>query len=170
MLEAGPYGTVTMEVQVSNSPTTWPATSITPPRHPEKMYNHQRREGNDYTLSSYFTTITSTRNGARQKVAAKTWNQVRRKAQSLTSMHIVHDPVKNAYLKTSFLFALSVLVTWIPGSINRISGLINSSGLPYGYNVATAAVLPLQGIWNCVIYFMTSASLVGECWRDIRKK
>ena len=73
---------------------------------------------------------------------------------------VVEDPVKAAYLRTSLLFGLSVVVTWIPSSVNRIRGLSHSD-TPFGYNVATATVLPLQGVWNAVIFFVTS-------WRVLR--
>ncbi|RFU74961.1 g coupled receptor like [Trichoderma arundinaceum] len=67
----------------------------------------------------------------------------------------ISDPIKRAYLRTSFLFALSVLVTWIPSSLNRIHSWINKES-PYDFHVATAAVLPLQGLWNAIIFFVTS--------------
>lgn len=67
----------------------------------------------------------------------------------------ISDPIKRAYLRTSFLFALSVLVTWIPSSLNRIHGWLDG-GSPYEFHVATAAVLPLQGLWNGIIFFVTS--------------
>lgn len=77
------------------------------------------------------------------------------------SKFVIDDPIKRAYLRTNFLFALSVLVTWIPSSLNRIhSWLIGTS--PFEYHVATAAVLPLQGLWNAVIFFVTS-------WRPLKE-
>ncbi|KAK3318095.1 hypothetical protein B0H66DRAFT_602697 [Apodospora peruviana] len=79
---------------------------------------------------------------------------------------IVEDPVKRAYLRTAVLFALSVFVTWIPSSINRIRGLIYPDS-PYPYNVATAAVLPLQGLWNGVIFFVTSWKMLRQSARDM---
>ncbi|KAH6675355.1 G-protein coupled receptor [Plectosphaerella plurivora] len=72
------------------------------------------------------------------------------------------DPVKLAYLRTSFIFAISILVTWTPSSINRVNDLVNPEHRSYGLNVATAVVLPLQGVWNAVIYFMTSWDTVKE--------
>lgn len=56
------------------------------------------------------------------------------------------DPVKLAYLRTSFIFAISILVTWTPSSINRVNDLVNPEHRSYGLNVATAVVLPLQGV------------------------
>ncbi|CAK7206234.1 hypothetical protein SEUCBS139899_009021 [Sporothrix eucalyptigena] len=72
------------------------------------------------------------------------------------------DPVKLAYLRTSFVFAISVLVTWTPSSINRVYTLVYPSRISYGLNIASAAVLPLQGVWNAVIYFSTSWNLLRE--------
>ncbi|KAG7141184.1 Cyclic AMP receptor-like protein A like [Verticillium longisporum] len=72
------------------------------------------------------------------------------------------DPVKLAYLRTSFIFAISILVTWTPSSINRVNDLVNPGQVSFGLNVATAIVLPLQGVWNAVIYFMTSWTTVKE--------
>lgn len=73
---------------------------------------------------------------------------------------VIEDPIKRAYLRTSLLFAVSVLVTWIPSSLNRIHGWLNKSS-PDEYHIAAAAVLPLQGLWNGVIFFVTS-------WRSIK--
>lgn len=72
------------------------------------------------------------------------------------------DPVKLAYLRTSFVFAISVLVTWTPSSINRVYTLIYPDKASYGLNIAAAVVLPLQGVWNAVIYFTTSWKIFRE--------
>ncbi|TDZ13749.1 Cyclic AMP receptor-like protein A [Colletotrichum spinosum] len=78
------------------------------------------------------------------------------------------DPIKLAYLRTSFIFAISVLVTWTPSSINRVYNLVRPNELSFGLNVASAAVLPLQGVWNAVIFFMTSWGTVKEEWNEFR--
>ncbi|OAA53922.1 g-protein coupled receptor [Niveomyces insectorum RCEF 264] len=72
------------------------------------------------------------------------------------------DPIKLAYLRTSFVFAISVLVTWTPSSINRVYTLVHPTQTSYGLNIASAAVLPLQGVWNAVIYFTTSWTLLRD--------
>ncbi|KAI0911829.1 hypothetical protein F4823DRAFT_560584 [Ustulina deusta] len=66
------------------------------------------------------------------------------------------DPVKLAYLRTSFVFAVSVLITWTPSSINRVHDIVNPNEFSYPLNLASAIVLPLQGLWNAVIFFSTS--------------
>ncbi|CAK7219849.1 hypothetical protein SCUCBS95973_003960 [Sporothrix curviconia] len=88
--------------------------------------------------------------------------RVRGAWQRFTSKLRHMDPVKLAYLRTSFVFAISVLVTWTPSSINRVYTLVYPARISYGLNIASAAVLPLQGVWNAVIYFSTSWNLLGE--------
>jgi hypothetical protein len=80
------------------------------------------------------------------------------------------DPVKLAYLRTSFVFALSVLVTWTPSSINRVYALSNPNSPSYPLNLASAIVLPLQGVWNAVIFFTTSWKVLSEEWQKLRPK
>ncbi|KJZ72266.1 hypothetical protein HIM_08307 [Hirsutella minnesotensis 3608] len=66
------------------------------------------------------------------------------------------DPVKMAYLRTSFIFAFAVLITWIPSSANRLWSLTNGGQISFGLSVASGCVLPLQGVWNAIIYLTTS--------------
>ena len=72
------------------------------------------------------------------------------------------DPVKMAYLRTSFIFGFAVLITWIPSSINRLYSLTNHDKISFPLSVASGCVLPLQGVWNALIYFTTSWSTVRE--------
>ncbi|PFH60994.1 hypothetical protein XA68_18467 [Ophiocordyceps unilateralis] len=89
-----------------------------------------------------------------------------RMSRRFASKFVVDDPIKRAYLRTSLLFALSVLVTWIPSSLNRIHGWLAGAS-PFEFHVATAAVLPLQGVWNCFIFFVTSWKVVKRCIRGM---
>ncbi|KAJ2990125.1 hypothetical protein NUW58_g3110 [Xylaria curta] len=73
------------------------------------------------------------------------------------------DPVKLAYLRTSFVFAVSVLITWTPSSINRVHDMVRPNEFNFPLNLASAIVLPLQGLWNAVIFFSTS-------WRALRRE
>ncbi|ORY57462.1 uncharacterized protein BCR38DRAFT_354367 [Pseudomassariella vexata] len=73
------------------------------------------------------------------------------------------DPVKLAYLRTSFVFAISVLVTWTPSSINRVHDVIHPGTASFGLNLASGIVLPLQGVWNTFIFFTTS-------WKTLREE
>jgi len=94
----------------------------------------------------------------RLNIFQRTARGVRRFGAKLRNM----DPVKLAYLRTSFVFAISVLVTWTPSSINRVYTLVYPNQASYGLNIAAAVVLPLQGVWNAVIYFTTSWKIFRE--------
>lgn len=72
------------------------------------------------------------------------------------------DPVKMAYLRTSFIFGFAVLITWIPSSINRLYSLTHHDRISFSLSVASGCVLPLQGFWNTLIYFTTSWKIVRE--------
>jgi hypothetical protein len=66
------------------------------------------------------------------------------------------DPVKMAYLRTSFIFGFAILITWIPSSVNRLYSLTSQGRVNFQLSVASGCVLPLQGVWNALIYFTTS--------------
>lgn len=66
------------------------------------------------------------------------------------------DPVKMAYLRTSFIFGFAILITWIPSSVNRLYSLTYHGRVNFQLSVASGCVLPLQGVWNALIYFTTS--------------
>ncbi|KAJ3472793.1 hypothetical protein NLG97_g10713 [Lecanicillium saksenae] len=56
------------------------------------------------------------------------------------------DPVKMAYLRTSFIFGFAVLVTWIPSSVNRLYSIANNGHINFQLSAVSGTVLPLQGI------------------------
>ncbi len=61
-----------------------------------------------------------------------------------------------SYTKCAILFFTAMLVTWIPSSANRVYSVVhtNEASMPLEY--MSALVLPLQGLWNAVIYIVTS--------------
>jgi hypothetical protein len=69
------------------------------------------------------------------------------------------DKIKWAYTKCAMLFAISILITWVPASVNRVYGLRYPKNSSFALNVGSAIVLPLQGFWNTIIYFTTSLSI-----------
>lgn len=93
--------------------------------------------------------------------------RVRRTRSRIVSRIRNLDPVKLAYLRTSFVFAISVLVTWTPSSINRVYTLAYPERFSFGLNMASAVVLPLQGVWNAVIYCATSWSALRDEVTDL---
>jgi len=60
------------------------------------------------------------------------------------------------YTKCAILFFVSLLVTWVPSSINRVYSLVHPGLISVPVTYASAVVLPLMGFWNFVIYVTTS--------------
>ncbi|KAK4044351.1 hypothetical protein C8A01DRAFT_31404 [Parachaetomium inaequale] len=142
------------DVEQSISPTT--------PAHITSSHN---------TTSKPFTTTSTTISSTRPREANKkrtgiltalgnTWRKLARKLATL-------DPIKLAYLRTSFVFAISILVTWTPSSINRVYSLVYPARTSYPLNLAGAVVLPLQGLWNAIIFAATSCRVLGEEFREM---
>ncbi|KAL7924455.1 hypothetical protein ACQKWADRAFT_269252 [Trichoderma austrokoningii] len=153
------YGTATTEVMV---------TSITPendfpglPTVPPAIYAHGHGPqpwmpgyspefvGN---LPQQYATVS-----ARPPKPPKTLLSRLRHVKSNASLKLKRlDPVKMAYLRTSFIFGFAILITWIPSSVNRLYSLTYHGRINFQLSVASGCVLPLQGVWNALIYFTTS--------------
>lgn len=106
-----------------------------------------------------FEAVCSSNRRPAQRTALKSLRTTRRDA-SLKLKRL--DPVKMGYLRTSFIFGLAVLITWIPSSIDRLYSLTHNGRISFQWSVASGCVLPLQGVWNGIIYFMTSWSVLVE--------
>lgn len=93
----------------------------------------------------------------RQTLPKRTFLTRLRTAKERTALKLKSlDPVKMGYLRTSFIFGAAVLITWIPSSINRLYSLTSGGKISFRLSVASGSVLPLQGVWNAIIFFSTS--------------
>ncbi|MCJ1475435.1 hypothetical protein MMC13_004097 [Lambiella insularis] len=72
------------------------------------------------------------------------------------------------YLKCAMLFFVSLLITWVPSSANRVHSLLYPHDISFSYNYAGGLVLPLMGFWNSVIYTATSWDAVQSLFADSR--
>jgi hypothetical protein len=61
-----------------------------------------------------------------------------------------------SYTKCALLFFASLLITWVPSTVNRVYSLAHPEVVSFPLNYASALVLPLQGWWNFVVYVTTS--------------
>lgn len=185
------YGTVTTEVQVevsaessgSQTPPSTPAGSIAPVLHkpspgaaahdpwgsPDDDVEPVSPTTAGHTNKPFTSTaiISSGRPRETKKPGlfnktAQAWGKFKSKLANL-------DPIKLAYLRTSFVFAISILVTWTPSSINRVYSLIYPARTSYALNLAGAVVLPLQGLWNAIIFAATSWSTLKDEFRELRR-
>ncbi|OAA71166.1 GPCR, family 2, secretin-like protein [Cordyceps fumosorosea ARSEF 2679] len=94
-------------------------------------------------------------------------HQLSRLRQMATTRLRRLDPVKMAYLRTSFIFGFTVLVTWIPSSVNRLYSIANHGHINFQLSAVSGTVLPLQGVMNALIYFTTSWDTVRQIRRGI---
>lgn len=72
-----------------------------------------------------------------------------------------------SYTKCAILFFTAMLITWIPSSANRVYSVINKGNAIVGLEYTSAFVLPLQGLWNCIIYIVTSWTGCKNYFREL---
>ena len=74
------------------------------------------------------------------------------------------------YTKVAALFFVSLLVTWVPSSINRVYSLIYPESISVPYAYAAGVVLSLMGFWNSVIYITTSRAACKTLFSSLFRK
>lgn len=72
-----------------------------------------------------------------------------------------------SYTKCAILFFTAMLITWIPSSANRVYSVVNNGEAVVGLEYASSTVLPLQGLWNCIIYIVTSWTGCKNYFREL---
>ncbi|KAK4148515.1 hypothetical protein C8A00DRAFT_47637 [Chaetomidium leptoderma] len=76
-------------------------------------------------------------------------------AREVVGYFVIRDVVARVHLWTGLLFAISLFVTWLPGTGNIIWELVHpEQESPFGFRAAVATVLPIHGVWNAVIFFV----------------
>ena len=71
------------------------------------------------------------------------------------------------YARVAALFFVSLLVTWVPSSLNRVNSLIHPGSVNVGFAYAGSIVLSLMGFWNSVIYMVTSREACRKLFASI---
>ena len=74
------------------------------------------------------------------------------------------------YTRVASLFFVSLLVTWVPSSINRVYSLIYPESISVPYAYAAGIVLSLMGFWNSVIYIATSRAACRTLFLSLFRK
>ncbi|KAJ9207912.1 hypothetical protein DTO164E3_198 [Paecilomyces variotii] len=74
-----------------------------------------------------------------------------------------------AYTKCAMLFFIALVITWVPSSLNRLYTLVYPDGESMGLDYASAIVLPLQGLWNGLIYVAVSWPSVKTVIANVRQ-
>ncbi|KAI1905974.1 hypothetical protein LOZ12_006423 [Ophidiomyces ophidiicola] len=75
-----------------------------------------------------------------------------------------------AYAKFASIYFVSLIVTWIPATSNRVYIYLHPDHPKYGLLMAAAIGLPLQGFWNGVIYFITSINAVKAIYKTLSSR
>jgi hypothetical protein len=70
--------------------------------------------------------------------------------------------LKSEYLHSAVLFTLSVAAAWTLTSIHRVYEIVHSDS-PFGLNVISAIVIPLQGTFTASVFFFAN-------WTTLRRK
>lgn len=87
----------------------------------------------------------------------------------MTRNHALSETNPDAWLyaRVAFLFFCSLLVCWVPSSINRLYSIVHSDDLVFWLNLIEALVLPLQGFLNAIVYAITSQTACRNLWRSM---
>ncbi|KAF4980100.1 hypothetical protein FZEAL_3821 [Fusarium zealandicum] len=161
------YGTAVTEVQITTDvsrrkcqiepampPAVHPGISPTRARSWALPSTYDHLEANHPIRGQRFETVCSSDSAPHPTPTVITKIRAVKSNASLKLKRL--DPVKMAYLRTSFIFGFAVLITWIPSSVNRLYSLAHNDKISFPLSVASGCVLPLQGVWNALIYFTTS--------------
>ena len=91
------------------------------------------------------------------------------KVRSLTRNHALTEANADAWLyaRVAFLFFCSLLVAWVPSSINRLYSISHPNNLVFWLNYIETLVLPLQGFFNSLVYIVTSQTACRNLWRSM---
>ena len=68
------------------------------------------------------------------------------------------NPEAWLYARVAILFFIAMIITWVPSSINRVWQMANPNVINFPLNYAASLVFSLQGVWNVVVYILTSQS------------
>lgn len=100
-----------------------------------------------------------------RKASAAEMFQVR----SMTRNHALKEMNADAWLyaRVAFLFFCSLLICWVPSSINRLYSIIHPNTVIFGLNYTEVFVLPLQGFFNAIIYIISSQTACRNLWRSM---
>ena len=118
---------------------------------------------NDYT--PYSVTVEVGPNDRRRRSSAGDVFNVR----TMTRNHALSETNADAWLyaRVAFLFFCSLLICWVPSSINRIYSIAYPDKLVFWLNYIETLVLPLQGFFNTIVYIITSQTACRNLWRGL---
>ncbi|KAL6719300.1 hypothetical protein ACLMJK_003539 [Lecanora helva] len=89
--------------------------------------------------------------------------------RNMTRNHALSETNPDAWLyaRVAFLFFCSLLICWVPSSINRLYSIVHPDRLVFWLNYIETLVLPLQGFLNAIVYIITSQTACRNLWRSV---
>ncbi|KAF7896103.1 hypothetical protein EAF00_006118 [Botryotinia globosa] len=66
------------------------------------------------------------------------------------------NPEAWLYARVAILFFLAMIISWVPASVNRIWQMADPSKANFPLNYIESLMLSLQGVWNVIVYIITS--------------
>lgn len=118
------------------------------------------------SYTQYSTTIKSTHSGFPLVGGPRTGSMSTQSYRNKMGL----DASTWAYTKVALLYFVSLLVTWVPSSVNRIYDLAYPGHVSYPLSYASAIVLPLMGFWNSIIYIFTTRAQCKALFFDALDK
>ncbi|KAI4175952.1 MAG: hypothetical protein LQ346_007966 [Caloplaca aetnensis] len=161
-------GTVTtsIDIVVEQLPRSYSSPSSSSPTQPTVNYfDKDFDDGNTGELGElnpYTVTITAPPPAPSHKPTTHL-RQITREEALLASS----NPGAWLYARVAFLFFVSMLIIWIPSSVNRVYALAHPTRINFPLNYVSALVLPAQGILNCIVYVVTSRTAVKQFGRSV---
>ena len=152
----------TMDYQVTHESESYPLASI-PSAYIQPSERKDDTPGN--TLPKYNVKIIAAPRPAKPRHNNAEYKQHKKNRAATEANRAAFT-----YTKVASLFFVSLLVTWVPSSINRVYTLIypQSISIPYAY--AAGVVLSLMGFSNSVIYITTSRAACKTLFSNIFRK
>ena len=109
------------------------------------------------TINATPTSLASPNSTSKAKISSNSASSRRTELQRRNNRAAMEaNTAAWSYTKCAVLFFISLLVTWVPSSVNRVYSLVYPELISIPFTYASAVVLPLMGFWNSVIYITTS--------------
>ena len=92
--------------------------------------------------------------------------------RTMTRNHALNETNPDAWLyaRVAFLFFCSLLICWVPASINRVYSIAHPDSLVFWLNYIETLLFPLQGFFNTLVYIVTSQTACRNLWRGMTGK
>lgn len=150
-------GLKTTEIHVTSELATLNPPNVSNVFMPDKNNPDMKDMGYDQYSATIESALLSPRPEIRPPMTPRTHPTI---AQRSNRAGMEANTAAFGYTKVALLFFVSLLVTWVPSSLNRVYSLIHPSLVSLPFSYASGIVLPLMGFWNSVIYITTSWATV----------